>query len=359
MALDEALEGRIGGSSSALRERWPRPRPRGAARRGNRKQALVPEGATVLEPVGTAPGLVVPPAEGRDGPVVVVLPGPAARAAADVARGRGRARAFRAAIAGATEYRQQMLRLFGIPESEIAETLRVAAREGVDLDALEITTCLRRGEVEVVTRYEPPAEPVYDALRGRRPRAPRRHAVLRRRLDRRRAGRRPAARARLDGRHRRVVHRRPAGRAPDRARGLLGLRPRRPRRLRQRGQGGARRRRPGADRAPRRGLDRGRRGARRRRPLGARRRRRRRDHRASPGRAAARRRSRSGPSASRSPRGAGDRLTRRAHLPAAARTSATARRRSRCTSLRRVLLGEGDARAQGGGPAAAGTAPPA
>ena len=38
----------------------------------NRKQALVPDGATVLEPVGTAPGLVVPPAP----PTVLVLPGP-------------------------------------------------------------------------------------------------------------------------------------------------------------------------------------------------------------------------------------------------------------------------------------------
>ncbi len=57
-----------------------------------------------------------------------------------------------------------MLRLFGIPESEIAETLLRARRAGVDLDALEITTCLRRGEVEVVTRYEPPAQEVYDAF---------------------------------------------------------------------------------------------------------------------------------------------------------------------------------------------------
>ena len=32
-------------------------------RASNRKQAMVPAGATVLEPVGTAPGLVVPPAE--------------------------------------------------------------------------------------------------------------------------------------------------------------------------------------------------------------------------------------------------------------------------------------------------------
>ena len=65
--------------------------------------------------------------------------------------------ALRAAVRGATTYRQRMLRLFGIPESEIAETLRVAEREGVELDRLEITTCLKRGEIEVVTRYEPDA----------------------------------------------------------------------------------------------------------------------------------------------------------------------------------------------------------
>jgi nicotinamide-nucleotide amidase len=73
--------------------------------------------------------------------------------------------AFRAAAAGATRYEQSMLRLFGIPESEIAATLRAAQeREGVDLSGLEVTTCLRRGEIEMVTRYEPSAEPAYRAL---------------------------------------------------------------------------------------------------------------------------------------------------------------------------------------------------
>ena len=72
--------------------------------------------------------------------------------------------AFQAAIAGAATYRQGMLRLFGIPESEIAETLRVAEASGIELDRLEVTTCLRRGEVEVVTRYEPPAQGVYERL---------------------------------------------------------------------------------------------------------------------------------------------------------------------------------------------------
>ncbi len=72
--------------------------------------------------------------------------------------------AWRAAIAAARVYRRRMLRLFGIPESEIAETLRQAEREGVDLASLEITTCLRGGEIEVVTRYEPDAQATYDAF---------------------------------------------------------------------------------------------------------------------------------------------------------------------------------------------------
>jgi len=72
--------------------------------------------------------------------------------------------ALRHAIVGAIEYRQEMLRLFGIPESEIAETLRAAERDGVEMDRLEITTCLRRGEVEVVTRFAPDALPAYEAF---------------------------------------------------------------------------------------------------------------------------------------------------------------------------------------------------
>jgi nicotinamide-nucleotide amidase len=135
--------------------RWPDLDP-DAIRASNRKQAVVPEGATVLDPVGTAPGLVVP-VDG--GPTVVVLPGPPrelhAMWPAAVATD-----AFRAAIGGAVELRQETLRLFGIPESEIAETLRLA-EDAHGLKGLEITTCLRRGEVEVVTRFSPDAAPVY------------------------------------------------------------------------------------------------------------------------------------------------------------------------------------------------------
>jgi nicotinamide-nucleotide amidase len=56
------------------------------------------------------------------------------------------------------------MRLFGIPESAIADTLRAAEAAGTRLDSLEVTTCLRRGEIEISTRYEPAAEPDYDAL---------------------------------------------------------------------------------------------------------------------------------------------------------------------------------------------------
>jgi nicotinamide-nucleotide amidase len=157
--LDEALEGRIATILEQLTKRWPG-LDQEAIRAGNRKQAMVPAGAAVLEPVGTAPGFVVPPADGRSGPTVVVLPGPP-RELQGMWPAAVETEELAAAIGGRTEYRQQMLRMFGIPESEIAETLRIARREGVELDRLEITTCLRRGEVEVVTRFEPREHHVY------------------------------------------------------------------------------------------------------------------------------------------------------------------------------------------------------
>jgi nicotinamide-nucleotide amidase len=126
----------------------------------NRKQALVPEGATAIAPVGTAPGLVIPPAAGRAGPPVVVLPGPPRElqgmwpaVVADPA--------VVAALADREELQQRTIRLWGTPESELAATLR---RLGARLDGLEVTTCLRDGELEIVTRYRPAAESTYQEL---------------------------------------------------------------------------------------------------------------------------------------------------------------------------------------------------
>ncbi len=162
MFLDEALQGRIAEILRPMAERWP-DLDMAALHEGTRKQAVVPRGATILEPVGTAPGLVVPPAEGRDGLTVVVLPGPP-RELQPMWSTAVATDAFAAATRDRVSYEQHMIRLFGIPESEIAETLRRAQAGGVDLDALEITTCLRRGEVEVVTRYEPEAASTYAAF---------------------------------------------------------------------------------------------------------------------------------------------------------------------------------------------------
>ena len=71
LVLDEAMERRIAEivADFARRLRFD---PE-ALRVANRKQAMVPAGAEALDPVGTAPGLVV---RTERGPVVVVLPGP-------------------------------------------------------------------------------------------------------------------------------------------------------------------------------------------------------------------------------------------------------------------------------------------
>jgi nicotinamide-nucleotide amidase len=114
----------------------------------NRKQALVPEGAIALDPVGTAPGLVVPAGER----VVVVLPGPP-RELQPMWPVALETPPVRAILEWATALHGYTMRMFGVPESEIAKSLREIEAEGVDLAAVEITTCLRRGEIEIDVRY--------------------------------------------------------------------------------------------------------------------------------------------------------------------------------------------------------------
>jgi nicotinamide-nucleotide amidase len=156
MVLDEALEQRIAEIVAGFARRWKLDEE--ALREANRKQAMVPDGAVALSPVGTAPGLVVP----ADGQVVVVLPGPPRELQGGWEQAVETA-PFAAAVSDRIDYRRRMLRLFGIPESEIAATLR-AAEEDVGIDGLEITTCLRRGELEVTIRNEPGDEGKAKAL---------------------------------------------------------------------------------------------------------------------------------------------------------------------------------------------------
>jgi competence/damage-inducible protein CinA-like protein len=157
LVLDDALEDKIAAILKPLMARFSH-WDFDAVRAANRKQALVPEGAYVIDPVGTAPGVVVP---GQ--PAIVVLPGPP-RELQPMWRTAVASEPVREALAGRTEYRQEMVRMFGLPESGLADTLRDAEEGIAGYGELEITTCLRRGEIEMVTRFEPTASSVYEEL---------------------------------------------------------------------------------------------------------------------------------------------------------------------------------------------------
>lgn len=162
LALDEALRSRISDIVRRiyLDRGWDTP---GAdIEAGTRTQALVPQGARVLEPTGTAPGLVVPGPDGSSTPPVVVLPGPpgelqrmwpAALADPLVA----------AVLGDGVELHQRTVRIWGPPEAELAAVLREHESRH-DVAGLEVTTCLRGGELEIVTRFAPAAADAYADL---------------------------------------------------------------------------------------------------------------------------------------------------------------------------------------------------
>ncbi len=156
LVLDEEMEERIAEILAGFARRL-RFDPE-ALREANRKQALVPEGATPIDPAGTAPGLVVP----TDGPTVIVLPGPPRELQTMWPKALGTDDARRA-LANVTPIHTDTLRIFGIPESELAKSLREIERD-VDLTPLEITTCLRRAELEIDVHYRDGAKKVAEQL---------------------------------------------------------------------------------------------------------------------------------------------------------------------------------------------------
>ena len=131
-----------------------------ALREANRKQAMMPEGSVPLDPVGTAPGFVVEAGE----QVVIVLPGPP-RELQPMWSAAMEAAPARELLARATALHGYTLRMFGIPESEIAKSLREIEEEGTAIEEVEITTCLRRGEIEIDVRYRDGSVAVADAVR--------------------------------------------------------------------------------------------------------------------------------------------------------------------------------------------------
>ena len=157
LVLDEELENKIANILKRLMGHF-NPGAFDSVLAANRKQAMIPAGSQVLDPVGTAPGVVV---AGK--PTVIVLPGPP-RELQPMWHKAVETSAAQQALAGRTIYRQETIRMFGLPESGLAETLRGAETSIPGFELLEITTCLRRGEIEMVTRYEPHAAEVYAQL---------------------------------------------------------------------------------------------------------------------------------------------------------------------------------------------------
>ena len=162
LLVDQEMEAKI----AAILRRYAAARgvelPPDGLDEANRKQALVPHGAIALDPVGTAPGLVV---DLPDGPVVVVLPGPPRELHPMWEEARG-TRPVIDLIERTTPISGFMVRMFGTPESELALGLREIGASGLDLESLEVTTCLRKGELEVDVRYRDEQAETAERFRG-------------------------------------------------------------------------------------------------------------------------------------------------------------------------------------------------
>lgn len=168
MVLDEEMEAKIAAILRGFARRYSFDEE--ALRAANRKQAMVPLGSIPLDPIGTAPGLVVPAGER----VVVVLPGPP-RELQPMWPAALATEPVRELLARATPLRGYTLRMFGIPESEIAESLREIEAEGIAVPEVEITTCLRRGEIEIDVRYRDGAASTAEAVQAALAERHRRH----------------------------------------------------------------------------------------------------------------------------------------------------------------------------------------
>lgn len=163
VAVDPTLEARIRRIVEDLYARRGWSPPADVTAETVAKQAQVPAESVVLGPVGTAPGLVVTAADG--GPPVVVLPGPPSELQPMWAEAVAAA-PVRDVLDRADALQQEEVRIWGPPEAELAGLLRdhEAAHGSLEAAGLEVTTCVRDGELEVVTRFRPPARPQYDAL---------------------------------------------------------------------------------------------------------------------------------------------------------------------------------------------------
>ena len=160
--LDVELESRI----TAIVERW-RSRLGSVAdseplRAGVRKQAMVPAGAKSISPTGTAPGVSMADESGTL-PTVLILPGPPSELQAMWPEAIQSA-PVAAVLARRESVVEATIRAYGLSEADLAATLRTAESSIAGFGDLAITTCLSRGELEMVTRYEESAAAAYSEV---------------------------------------------------------------------------------------------------------------------------------------------------------------------------------------------------
>jgi nicotinamide-nucleotide amidase len=141
ISLDRTLRGKIAAIMDAFAQR--RGIEPGEYVDGIDKQALVPEGAHVIDPIGTAPGLIVPWGETS----IVVLPGPPAELAQMWPSVESHT-AMRV-LQGGERLERSLLRIFGVSESVVARAFDDAGGDGAGTTT---TICARRSEVEILVR---------------------------------------------------------------------------------------------------------------------------------------------------------------------------------------------------------------
>lgn len=130
---------------------------------GNRKQATLPAGAAMLEPLGTAPGYVVGSADER---VFVVLPGPPSELR-HAWRGAVRTPLLRGVTERVAQLHERIVRIWGVPESHASQVLAATGHD--DSERCRVTICARDGELEISVRGSDVArvDGLVDALRER------------------------------------------------------------------------------------------------------------------------------------------------------------------------------------------------
>jgi nicotinamide-nucleotide amidase len=154
LEVDDRLVEHIGAISRRFAERLRR--PYADFEPGVRKQASVPVGAVAVDPVGTAPAVVLD----TGSCVAVSLPGPPRELQALWPR-VCETEPMQRLLARVVAPHRRVLRLYGVSESSVAKALADAGGDG---DGVDVTICAREFELHIDLFVQPGADARADAL---------------------------------------------------------------------------------------------------------------------------------------------------------------------------------------------------